>query len=100
MSQTIMKLMLKGGILPWESKHLTDKAYKKLSNQISVEHEYFKQFISKEDSRRFNQYNALIVEQLSLESDVTDYEMLMLGISVGLEIAEHKQCLIASKRGD
>lgn len=98
MSNTILNAIFNGDLLPWVGKPIKTAKYADVQRKISLERDHFEEDMSPHEKGRFDQYHCLIQERSDEEIDATEYDLFMLGISVGMEIMENKQNLLKGLR--
>lgn len=91
MENTILHGIFKGKILPWEDKLIKSPKYKALQEKIRVEREQLEENMSLQEKKKFEQYHVLLQEREFEERENAEYELFMLGITAGTEIAEFKK---------
>ena len=91
MSTSILNAIFKGSMLPWQSKTVNTQRMVELNRKIELERDHFEEEMSPHEKARFDQYDCLVCERANVEIGSSEFELFMLGITVGIEIMEHKQ---------
>ena len=93
MSESILNLIFKGNLLPWEGKVISTPKMKVLNKKIEEEREHFEDQMTTHEKNRFDGYNCLLTNRNNEENSSEQFDNFMLGIMIGIEIIEHKQGL-------
>ena len=91
MSTSILNAIFKGDLLPWEAKKIETQKFEELKRKIELERDHFEEEMSPHEKARFDQYNCLLSERANVEIGTSEFDLFILGITVGIEIMEHKQ---------
>ncbi len=94
MHNEMLKALLLGTILPYEGRSHRLPEIIELNEQIAKEREHFEETMSRSECSRFDKYNSLINARNGLECDEEYLDILVIGISIGMELTEHKHFLL------
>lgn len=75
-------------------KAVNTPAFQKLERKIEQERGHFEEDRSPHEKGRFDQYHCLFTERANEELSSEQFDVLMLGIIVGMELMEHKQDIL------
>lgn len=94
MCNEMLKALLLGNILPYEGRNHKTPKILELYEQITKERDHFEETMSRSECSRFDNYHALINARNGLECDEEYLDILVIGISIGMELVEHRQQLL------
>lgn len=86
----LLKAIIEGDLFPWESKFYTNDRLQDINQKLLREEESFLSRLSDEDKKRAEECFGLLLDRHYEESSTEKFEQFMLGIVIGMEIAEWK----------